>query len=150
MKNFTFLILGGILFFIACNKETEVKESVVDPMELRDNFTEAEFKQAIIGEWQSVYEHTGEENVIFLALTDKKNATITISKESSEKTYSGTYTVSFLRPPSSEELTLAQITLKTTLSDIVLSRVNFSIHSAVRGGPFLRIDVAPYGVLDRK
>lgn len=150
MKDFAFLIFGGLLFFIACNKETIVQEPVVDPIELRDNFTEAEFKQAIIGEWQSVYQMTGQENVLYLALTDKNNATVTISKEGSEKTYSGTYSVSFLRPPSSEEVTLGYITIKTTSSDIVLSRVHFSIHSAVRGGPFLKIDVAPYGVLDRK
>ena len=150
MKNFTFLILGGLLFFIACNKETIVQELVANPIELRDNFTEAEFKQAIIGEWQSVYQLSEQENVLYLTLTDKNNATITISKEGNEKTYSGTYSVSFLRAPSSEEMTLGQITIKTTSSDIVLTRVNFSLHSAVRGGPFLKIDVSPYGVLERK
>ena len=150
MKNFIFLILGGLLFFIACNKETIVQEPVANPIELRDNFTEAEFKQAIIGEWQSVYQLTEQENVLCLTLTDKNNATIILSKEGNEKTYSGTYNVSFLRPPSSEEMTLGQITIKTTSSDIALKRVNFSLHSAVRGGPFLRIDVSPYGVLERK
>lgn len=150
MKNFIFLIFGGILFFLACNKERLAQVPKADLIELRDNFTEAEFKQAIIGEWQSVYEHTGEENVLFLALTDKNNAKVIISKEGSEKTYSGNYSVSFLRPPSSEEITLGEITIKTTSSDIVLSRVSFSFHSAVRGGPFLRIGVTPYGVLERK
>ncbi len=150
MKNLAFLLFGGFLFFVACSKETIVQVPKADPIELRDNFTEVEFKQAIIGEWQSVFQTTGQENVLYLALTDKNNATITISKEGSEKTYSGTYTVSFLRPPSPEEMTLAQITLKITSSDIVLSRVSFDLHSAVRGGPFLRIGVVPYGVLDRK
>jgi uncharacterized membrane protein len=150
MKLFAFLIIGSFLFFIACDKETIVKEPVVNPIELRNNFSEAEFKQAIIGEWKSVFENTGEENVISLSLTDKNNATITISKEGSEKTYNGTYSVSFLSPSSPERITFGEITIKTTSTDIVLSRVNFGLHSAVRGGPFLRIDVAPHGVLERK
>jgi hypothetical protein len=48
-------------------------------------------------------------------------------------------------------VTFAELTIKTSEKNIILSRVNFGLHNALplEAGPFLRIDEAPYGVLKK-
>jgi len=66
MKRIFFLVaysILGIVLCLSCNKESDINN---EPIELRDNFSETEFKNALIGEWQSVFEIEGNENVIYL------------------------------------------------------------------------------------
>ena len=142
------LLLFSIVSFLSCNKEST---SNFQAIELRDNLSSTEFTNAIIGEWQSVFENEAHENVIYLKLDKQGKAKITIVKDGAETEYSGDYTVGFMREPSEGSVTLANINISTSGNEIVLSRVNFGLHNAfpADSGLYLRIDEPPYGVLQR-
>ena len=150
----TFFVLNIVLCF-CCNKESdknnEASDNKNEAIELRDNFSETEFKNALIGEWRSVFELAGKENVIYLKFDNQGKARIIIEKDSVEKEYSGDYTVDFLREPAEEMMTIARIIISSSDKEIVLSWVNFGLHNAFPAdyGLFLRIEKPPYGVLER-
>jgi hypothetical protein len=152
MKTFNYLIILFVFIsLIGCNKESDsdarTESKIID---LKENFSADEFKEAIIGKWQSVFEHAGKENVIYLELNDKNEAKITLKKDNASNNYQGDYIVDFSRQPMEDYLTLGEITISTQNKIIKLSRVNFGLHSAVHGDSmYLRIDESPYGVLDR-
>jgi len=147
------LIVLSINIFFCCNKESDKSEldKKNEPIELRSDFSAPEFKKAILGEWKSVFENTGYENVSYLKFDDQNNSRIILKKDDVEKEYSGDYTVSFIREPAEGYATLAKITISSLDRVIVLSQVTFDLHNAFHpdSGLFLRIYEPPYGVLDR-
>lgn len=147
MKTLFILGFAYINLCISCGKNP-IEGSEI---ELREDLTEEEFRQAILGEWQSVYEIEGAGNVTYLNLGRENDIDITICKNSVEKKFSGEYSLSFMRTPVLGTVTLAEIDIQASDTLIVLSRINFGLHNAVpiREVLFLRIDDAPYGVLDR-
>lgn len=149
------LFVFSIFLFFCCNKESDKDNDSSDKnpeaIELISNFSETEFKNALIGEWKSVFEFVEYENVICLKFDNQGKAKITIEKDSVENEYSGDYTVDFLHEPAEENTTLAKISISSSYKEIVLSYVYFGLHNAfpVDSGLFLRIERPPYGVLDR-
>jgi hypothetical protein len=67
------LIAFSIILFLCCSKESDQNN---EPMELRSDFSANEFKNAIIGEWKSVFENPEYENVIYLEFDDLNNSRI--------------------------------------------------------------------------
>lgn len=139
------LILACI---IGCTKESN---QIITKVELRSDFTESEFKDAIIGKWQSVFEKTGEENVKYLEFINQSKVRIILTKENINNEYNGNYSVSFHRPPMNGQDTFAEIIISTLSKEIVLSHVYFGLHNAILAeyGLLMRIDEAPCGVLER-
>ena len=150
--NIIFLGISLILFF-SCKKESDKNEldKKNEPIELRSNFSETEFKNALIGEWKSVFENEEYENVIYLKFNIQGKSIIKIKKDNVENEYSGDYTVSFIREPAEGYITLAKISISCSDKEIVLSQVSFGLHNAFHPdlGLFLRVDEPPYGVLER-
>ena len=154
MKKIRFIIILSVLIsLIGCDSD---KESVSDTkkdveiIELREDFNAEEFKEAIIGKWQSVFEQSGFENVIYLELNANGNAKITLDKDSVSNDYQGDYTIDFTRQPMKGSVTFGEITISTQNKIIKLSRVNFGLHNAMPADSmYLRIDESPHGVLDR-
>jgi hypothetical protein len=147
MKRLLFFWFVCNCLLLGCGNESpEVTE-----IELRSDLDEEEFKQAIAGEWQSVYEIAGEENVTYLHLGQENQVSLTLRKNGAAKEFSGVYTLSFIRTPVPGTVTMAEMDIQTSDTLIVLSRINFGLHNAfpMSEGLFLRIDEAPYGVLDR-
>ena len=142
------LFVFSIIFCFCCNKESDKKNEAI---ELRSNFSETEFKNALIGEWRSVFELEGNENVIYLKFDNQDKARIIIEKDGIEKEYSGDYSVSFMLEPAEENTTLAKISISSSDKEIVLSQVYFGLHNAfpADSGLFLRIGDSPHGVLER-
>lgn len=147
MKKLIIFCFVCINLCLSCGNDSPEETEI----ELREDLNEGEFKQAILGEWQSVYEIDGEENVTYLNLGKEKNVNITLRKNSTEEEFSGVYTLSYMRTPVPGTVTMAKIDIQASDTLIVLSRVNFGLHNAlpIGEGLFLRIDDAPYGVLER-
>jgi hypothetical protein len=148
MKTLKSLVL--ILSFLLCFCCGELNTKI-DILELRSDFTETEFKAAIVGKWQSVYELAENKNVIFLKFYEQNNVKVTTKKNDAKEDFDGSYSVEFLRPASKGIVTWAKITIKTTTGELILPRVSFDKHNAFSVGTelFLRIDESPYGVLKR-
>ncbi len=145
MKRFEFVLIMLILCLNCHRTPTQV-----DQIELREDFSESEFKEAIIGKWESVFEIPGKQNIGYLELTRQGNAKIIIKQDGNKKEHKGSYSLTFLRPPMEGNVTLAELTIITSKESIILSRVNFGIHNAFPAEVFfLRIDKEPYGVLQR-
>ena len=116
MDIYTFkLILIVLIFSFGCDKSP----NQIDQIEYREDLSESEFKEAIIGKWESVYETPGKANVDYLELTNYNNAKIIIKQDSSKKEYNGSYSIIFLRSPSEDMVTLAELTLKTSEENII-------------------------------
>jgi hypothetical protein len=147
------LIVLSINLFFCCNKESDKNEldEKNEPIEIRSNFSETEFKNALIGEWRSVFENTEYENVIYLKFDSEGKSSIKTKMDNFVYECSGDYIVSFIREPAEGYITLAKISISCSNKEIELSRVYFGLHNAfpVDSGLFLRIEEPPYGVLDR-
>ena len=145
------LILIVFVFCLGCDKTPTKTSTLIDWSNYRSNFSSSEFKEAIIGKWISVFEHQGKENVEYLELSRYGKAIVMIKKDINGKTHTGDYSIHFSRPPRADFVTLAELTIKTSKGDILLSRINFGLHNGVLTGigPFLRIDREPYGVLEK-
>jgi hypothetical protein len=146
-------IICSIILFYSCNKESD-KTELSEPIELRSDFSANEFKNAIIGEWKSVFENPEYENVIYLEFDDQNNSRIILKKDDIEKKYSGNYVVTFMREPAEGNTTLAKIVISSSEKNVELSRVCFDLHNGVHDArdPFgflLRIYDPPYGVLEK-
>ena len=146
-----FIIFSVFISLIGCDKESDTDaRTESEIIELKENFSADEFKEALIGKWQSVFENDGKENVIYLELNDKNEAKITLDKDNVSNDYQGDYVVDFIRQPMEGYVTLGEITISTQNKIIKLSRVNFGLHNALPvDSMYLRIDESPYGVLDR-
>lgn len=143
MKRIEFILIILIFSLDCCRTPTEVNQT-----ELREGLSESEFRAAILGKWESVFEHPGKQNVAYLELTCQGKAKITITHDGNKKEYKGGYSITFLRPPTEGMVTLAELTIKTSNENIILSRVNFGLHNAVPFDEYLlRIEKEPYGVL---
>jgi len=148
-----FIILSVLISLIGCDKESDSdadKKTDTKIIELKEDFTSDEFKEAITGKWHSVFVFPGYENVINLELNTVGEAKITLSKDNVSNDYQGDYTVDFTRQPMKGNVTFGDITISTQNKIIKLSRVNFGVHNAMPSDSmYLRIDESPYGVLDR-
>ena len=152
MKKINYIIILSVLIsLIGCDKEsdsdTETDSKII---ELKEDFNADEFKEAIIGKWQSVFEHSEYDNVIYLELNANSEAKITLDKDNVRNDYQGNYAIDFIRQPIEGNVTLGEITITTQNKTIKLLRVNFGLHNAMpMDSMYLRIDEVPYGVLDR-
>lgn len=121
--------------------------------QLKSDFGAADFKAAIIGEWNSVFTYKNRSNIQSLKLTADGHATLVVAEtDSSQKQYSGAYAVTFDREPGVGAVTFATITIKPKdAPEVILSRVTFGLHNGIniREGIVLRIDQGPHGVLKR-
>jgi len=88
-----------------CNSEPN---PINDQIELRSDFSESEFQNAIIGTWNSVYEKEGEANVIFLSINKEGKATLSIEENGISDDFEGNLMIEFLRPTSTGIVTLAK------------------------------------------
>jgi hypothetical protein len=119
--------------------------------ELREDLSREAFTRALIGEWVSAWDDTSRDFVRSLTVTEGGTATVTIQDHHGEQRFIvGTYTVSFIRPPAQGSVTLADIAIVAPSGEkVVLASVNFGLHNAVLGGPYLRVDGDPIAVLKR-
>lgn len=154
MKKMNIIFLGiSLILFFSCNNESDKNEldKKNEPIELRSNFSETEFKNALIGEWKSVFENKEYKNVVYLSFNIQGKSIMKTKNDNVENGYSGDYKVSFIREPAEGYITLAKISITCSDKEIVLSQVFFGLHNAFHpdSGLFLRIDEPPYGVLQR-
>ena len=149
-KLFYSLILSVLLF----NCEGSITSSIEydSNVEIRENLSAFEFKEAIIGRWNNQLILQDKENIEKLDLSRSETARIIIVENNVRKVLSGEYFVTFMRPPDLGSVTLAEITIKNSVESIVLSHVNFGLHNMVGGSDeiFLRIDSEPYGVMKKR
>jgi hypothetical protein len=140
-----------LILCLGCNNTSSENQEHKIRIELKGNLSGAEFKEAIIGKWGSVFYYPDKENIEYLELDKNGNAKIIIEKDTDKKEFKGNYTINFLRPPAKSMITFAEIIIKTSGYEIVLSRVNFGMHNGVpyKWGNLLRIDSEPPGVLLR-
>lgn len=130
---------------------TDFNKQETPQLVLKENFSEQVFKEAIIGKWKSAWKHSTKKNIYYLELYQNGKVKIIIEENGNLKEIKGSYNISFVRPPTESSITLAEITIKTSNGNIVLSRVNFGFHNALPmdRGLFLRIDSEPFGVLEK-
>jgi hypothetical protein len=116
---------------------------------LRENFTLAEFKSALLGSWESVFTYENRGNTLSAEFTRNECRLIIGDRFSDAHIFVGPYTVELERPYNDGSVTFARITVQSNRGQIVLGRVNFGDHNGVmkQQEPFLRIDMDPYGVL---
>lgn len=147
--NLTFIFIS----ILGCNESViEGPEEYKSNIELRENLSESEFKEALIGYWENQFEHQGKKNVEILDINSNDSAKIIITLDNMQNEYSGVYSIDLLRPYEEGKITLAKLTLKTDNDVLILINLNFGLHNAfsVNEGYFLRIDDEPYGVMKRK
>lgn len=148
MKNIIYIFL----IILGCNGViTDSTDEYQSNIALRDDLTESEFKEAIIGHWKNQFEISGKQNVETLDISSKGTARVVIIKNNIQNRYSGKYTVNFLRSCEENTVTLAEIVISIHDENLVLSRVNFGSHNALGSGDeyFLRIDNEPFGVMKK-
>ncbi len=139
------MLFISIGFCLAC-------ESNPVRFELRDNLSEAEFRDALIGTWFSVWERPDVWNVTDLNILRNGIAFITMQKDGEEKKSVGRYQILFLQPPQKDKTTYADFILKTERGNIRLHKLYSGLHNGVLidDEPFLRIEREPYGVLKKR
>jgi hypothetical protein len=119
------------------------------PPPLAEDLDAAAFKAALVGQWESVWPHPSGNYVKRLHVEPNGTASVEFAGESPRNVLTGPYTLRFLRPPARGAVTLAQIEIQTpaTSEPLILSRVNFGLHSAVPAskGLLLRIDKSRFG-----
>ena len=148
MKLSFFLLISIIL--LGCNNEPD-PDPCPEPVlvELRENFSEAEFENAIIGTWVSALESEDRTNVRFLKIDCENNVEITIQKNGLSKSYVGDLTVEYLRPPGPGNVTRAKFIITTKVEEIVLSDVEFGRNNFLPyENRYLRNYVSPYATLE--
>ena len=156
MKSISPIIWVVCFSLFACCENESDPDPCPEPefVELRDNFSEAEFENAIIGTWESAYEHPDNANVIFLRIDCNKHTEITIRENNVNKNFEGDLTVEYLRPTSPEMVNLAKLIINTKEEEIVLSCVWFGLNNFIsippEGELYLRNMGAPSATLERK
>ena len=139
-----------LLILFSCSKSPNNPPSEIDWSNYRGYLSASDFKEAIIGKWRSVYQKEGYENIKYLEINSYEDAKIII-KNGARVEVEGKYKIHFLRPPTKEMVTFAEMTIKSDNVEIKLSQMNFGYHNALpfELGPFLRVDKSPYGVLTK-
>jgi len=119
-------------------------------IEIKDDLSESDFKKALIGKWESVYQREGHENVERLEVFPFGIANVIINNGLKVKV-TGKYEIYFLRPPAEGNVTIAEMTITSDNTQIKLSRMKFGYHNGVHMslGILLRIDESPYGALTK-
>jgi hypothetical protein len=119
----------------------------------RGNLGAEEFKQALVGNWISVFkdEHTPGAAVERLVISADGTAALTVSRGEHRQEYSGRWELSFERAPDPGMLTIGSIQIAGDGKTVTLTRVYFGFHNGMIDvpGPYLRIGGDPYGVLAR-
>jgi hypothetical protein len=100
-------------------------------VELRENFSEDEFENAIIGTWRSAFEWEDNVNVIFLKIDCENKAEIHIDEDGLMESYLGDLSIEYPRPTSPTRTTRAKLIIKTTSEEIVLSDVGFGKNNMI-------------------
>ena len=149
-KNFIFILIV-LIFCFSCNKTPNDSQEFQSQIKLKDDLSETEFKKAIVGKWESVFEAQGKKSIEYLELNQEGDAKIIIKIDGNKKEYDGNYSITYLRTPAEGMVTLAELTIKTDKESIILSRMNFGLHNAfpTNSGYFLRNDEEPFGVLKK-
>jgi hypothetical protein len=133
---------------LCCNSAMGENQETKSTIQIKGSLSESEFKKAIIGTWKAVWNHPEKENIKYLELKRDGLAKIIIQNK---QEIEGNYVVNFLSGHTKGIVTFAEIIIKASQSEIVLSRVSFGHHSALpmNRGPFLRVDTEPFGVLEK-
>jgi len=128
-----------------------LRSSWIEVSTLREDLSAREFAAALRGRWESVFALPGRTNITHAEFRADDTATVLVTAGDAVRTHAGSYRLEFDRPPASNMVTLAKITVQTEKGEFVLSRVNFGLHNGVidRDSPLLRIDGNPHGALDR-
>jgi hypothetical protein len=117
---------------------------------LRSNLSAQEFAAALRGRWESVFALPGSTNIVHAEFRADDTAVVVVAASDAVRTNTGPYRLEFERPPSSNMVTLARITMQGKQGEWVLLRVNFGLHNGVHERRLLlRIDGNPHGALDR-
>lgn len=153
------LAICSVLCLGCCQTGQSLDEGTVQTgtasanVELKDNLDSGAFQKALVGSWSSVFSDKSRDFIRFLRIGTDGAASVTIQKRNGEqRSITGPYELSFVRPPSPGDVTLGNIAIVAPSGEkVVLTRVNFGLHNAVlmKEGPFLRIGGSPSGVLER-
>ena len=141
-----------LLFIIysGCNNKDDLHPCPKPVLvELRGNFSEDEFENAIIGTWQSALESEDRTHVRFLKIDCEKNVEITIVENGLSESYIGDLFVEYLRPTSPSMITRAKLIITTKVEEIVLSDVQFGRNNFLPyDNLYLRNYLSPYATLE--
>lgn len=133
-----------------CNNEPD-PDPCPEPnlVELRENFSEAEFENAIIGTWKSAFEWEDNVNVKFLKIDCEKNAEIHLEENGQSEIYVGDLSVQYVRPIGPGYVTRAQLIITTKDEEIVLSDVGFGKNNMISAeNLYLRNYDSPHATLE--
>ena len=151
-KLFYSLILSVLLF--SCEGSITSSIEYDSNVEIREDLSASEFKEAIIGKWENHFIHSVHQdkaNIEKLDLSRSETARIIIVENNVRKVLRGEYFVAFMKPPDLGSVTLAEITIKNSVESIVLSRVNFGFLNLVSSEEHLLIiEREPYGVMKKR
>lgn len=156
MKSISPIIWVLCFSLFACGDNEPEPNPCPEPKyeELKDNFSESEFENAIIGTWKSAYEHPDDANVIFLNIDCQNIAQISIRENDANEDFKGDLTVEYLRPTTPGMVTLAKLIVTTKEEEIVLSRVWFGLNNFIsippEGELYLRNMGSPSATLKRE
>lgn len=135
-----------------CNNEPDPdSDPCPEPelVELRENFSESEFENAIIGTWKSAFEWEDNVNVMFLKIDCENNAEIHLEENGHSEIYIGDLTVEYPRPTSPTRTTRAKLIIKTKDEEIVLSDVGFGKNNMISAeNLYLRNYGTPHATLE--
>lgn len=140
-----------IFLFICCEESITNSNEFQSNIEIREDLSASEFKEAIIGMWGNQLIIQDKANIEELDLSRSGTARIIIVENNVRKVLIGEYFVTFMRPPELGSVTLAEITIKNSKETIVLSRVNFGFLNIVSSEEHLLIiEREPYGVMKKR
>lgn len=127
MKSISPIIWVLCFSLFACGENEPAPNPCPEPEyeELKDNFSEVEFENAIIGTWTSAFEWEDNVNVMFLKIDCENNAEIILEGNGQIESYVGELTVEYHRPASPGNITLAILIITSEDDEIVLSDVSF-------------------------
>jgi hypothetical protein len=118
--------------------------------ELHPSLSAPNFAAALIGHWETAFAAPGRTNVTRAEFRRDGTATVVVVNGKRETKHTGPYRLEFERPPATNMVTLAKITIQHDGGELILSHVNFDMHNGVQyGRVLLRIDGQPVGALDR-
>jgi hypothetical protein len=133
-----------------CNNEPD-PDPCPEPelVELRENFSDAEFENAIIGTWKSAFEWEDNVNVMFLKIDCENNTEIHLEENGQSKIYVGDLNIQYVRPIGTGYVTRTQIIINTKDEEIILSDVGFGKNNMISAeNLYLRNYGSPHATLE--
>jgi len=137
-----------------CNNEPEPvpdPDSCPEPVlvEFRENFSETEFENAIIGTWKSAFEWEDNVNVMFLKIDCENKVEIRIEENSLVESYVGDLTVEYVFPVGPGYVTRAKLIITTKNEEIILSDMGFGKNNMISAeNLYLRNYDTPHATLE--